>query len=187
MVTVQVGRKMAADLAELGWLTAPDRINRDALTLALAGLIGQAIVTRLAPSLRITPEPTTIGLDESDGLSPNLIFSVEEVGPHDLGLGLVQSGEALGEADLVADIVKDKPAEGQVRVDASPIAVERAELSYLEPYEAQPLAETPQSFDEHAAWLWGRRLTLWHRWKIWAPDWGPRPDQDGCLAPDDFL
>ena len=56
-----------ADLAELGWLSTPDHADKDALTPALAGLIGQAIATRVAqskaieegrgPPLRVTARP----------------------------------------------------------------------------------------------------------------------------------
>jgi hypothetical protein len=31
--------------------------------------------------------------------------------------------------------------------------------------------------------LWGTRLSLWLRRRMWMSQWGPRPDQDGCLVP----
>jgi hypothetical protein len=170
IVSLEVGPNMTADLAELGWLPTPDRVDKDTIALALAGLIDHAIMMRVTSStgmegvrvapLRVTPGPIAIGLDERGGLSPKLGTPFERCGPDDLELGCIQPGEFLGEADLVADIVEEKPAE------------------------AQPAAEPTQPFDPA---LWGKRLTLWQRWKMWVPAWGPRPDEDGCLASDYLL
>jgi hypothetical protein len=173
MVTLKVGPNMTGDLAELGWLPTSDRVDKDALTRALAGLIDKAITMRVTPStgiegvhvapLRVTLRPVAIGLDESGGLSPKLRTPFERGGPHDLGLGPVRPGEILGVADVAAEIGEDTPSE------------------------AQPWAEPTQPYEVASAWLWGQRLNLWQRWRMWAPGWGPRPDQDGCLAPDHLL
>jgi hypothetical protein len=53
--------------------------------------------------------------------------------------------------------------------------------------EDRPSVEPTQSFEVDTAWLWGQRLTLWRRWRMWGPQWGPRPDQDDCQAPDYLL
>jgi hypothetical protein len=199
MVSLKVGPNMTADLAELGWLPAPDRVDKDTIAHALDGLIDHAITMRVTPSTgieaghvapsRVNPGPFAIGLDESDGLSAKSRTPFEWGSPHDLELGRVRPGDVLGEADIVADIVEDKPPEAQPRdlVDTPDIAVEHAELSRLELSEAQPWAEPPQPFEVDLVRLWVRRLTLWQRWKMWVPQWGPRPDQDGCLAPDYLL
>jgi hypothetical protein len=199
MVTLKVGPNMTANLANLGWLPAPDRVDKDTIARALAGLIDHAITMRVTPStgiegvrvtpLRVTPRPLAIGLDESGGLSPKLKTAFERAGPHDLGLEPVQPGEVLGEGDVVVGIVEDKPPEAQPcdRVDTADIDVEHAELARLEPSEAQPWAEPTQPFEGDPAWLWGKRMTLWQRWRMWVPEWGPRPDQNGCLAPDYVL
>jgi len=199
MVTVRVGPNMTANLANLGWLPAPDRVDKDTIARALAGLIDHAITMRVTPSagiegvrvapLRVTPEPIAVGLDESAGLSPKLRKPFELGGRHVLELGRAQPGEVLREADVLADIVEDKPAEARPcdRVDTRDIDVEQAELSRLEASEAQPSAEPTQPFEVGPAWLWGQRLTLWQRWRMWVPEWGPRPGQEGCLAPDYLL
>jgi hypothetical protein len=199
MLSLKVGSNITGDLADLGWLPLADRVNKDTIALALARLIDHAITMRVMPStgiegvriepLRVTPGPIAIGFDENARLSPKLGTLLERGGPHDLGLGPVQSGEVLGEAEVEADIVEDEPPVAQPcdRVDNPDIAVEHAELSRLERSEAQPWAEPRQPFEVDPAWLWDQRLTLWRRWRMWVPQWGPRLDQDGCLAPDYLL
>ena len=77
------------------------------------------------------------------------------------------------------------PPVSQGRVE--PVEVfDAAEIVEDKPSEAQRRAELAPPFDD-SAWLWDRRLNLWHRWRRWAPEWGPRPDQDGCMAPDYLL
>jgi len=53
--------------------------------------------------------------------------------------------------------------------------------------ETQPWAEKPQLSEIDGSSLWNQRITLWRHRKMWMPEWGPRPDQDGCLAPDYLL
>jgi hypothetical protein len=67
------------------------------------------------------------------------------------------------------------------------MVAEHAELSHPEPPGAQPWADTTQPFEVDPASLWGPRLSLWLRWRMWMSEWGPRPDQDGCLVPDYLL
>jgi len=50
IVSLEVGPKMTADLVGLGWLPAPDRGDKDAVTRALIDLIERAIRTRVIPS-----------------------------------------------------------------------------------------------------------------------------------------
>jgi hypothetical protein len=170
MVSLKVGPNMTAALVDLGWLPASDRVDKDTIARALAGLIDHAITMRLTPStgiagvrvapLRVTPGPIAIGLDESGGLSPKFRTPFERGGPHELSLGPVQSGEVLGGAK----IAEEKPSE------------------------AQPCDTAPhQLFEVDPVELWGPRLSLWLRRRIWAPGWGPRPDQEGCLVPDYLL
>ena len=72
---------------------------------------------------------------------------------------------------------QDKPQEAQPcdGADTLNITAEQAEFSRLEP-----------SKDELAR-FWRPRLSLWLRRRMWMSQWGPRPDQDGCLVPDYML
>jgi hypothetical protein len=73
------------------------------------------------------------------------------VSPPPVSPGHVQPGEALGLADVTAEIGEGTPSE------------------------AQPWAAPTQPFEVDSAWLWSRRLALWQRWRRWAPQWGHRP------------
>jgi hypothetical protein len=139
--------------------------------------------------LHVTAGPIAIGSDENVRQSPRLGTPFERDGPRELGLGCVQPDEVLGAADVVAEIVEDRPPEGQPcdGVDTPDIAAGQAELSRLEPSEAEPWAEPTQPFEVDPVHLWGPRLYWWLRRGMWAPGWGPRPDQDGCLVPDYLL
>jgi hypothetical protein len=55
IVSVEVGPNMTADLTDLGWLPAPDRGDKNAVTRALNELIERAI------RVRVTPAPTSQG------------------------------------------------------------------------------------------------------------------------------
>jgi hypothetical protein len=105
--------------------------------------------------------------------------------PPQVSWGHVEPGEVLGAAEIVED--KSPDAQPCVRVDTPDIAVEHAELSSHDPTGARTMAEPTLPFEVDPARLWGPRLTLWRRWRMWAPEWGPRPDQDGCLAPNYLL
>jgi hypothetical protein len=48
IVSVEVGPNMTSDLADLGWLPAPDRGDKNAVTRALTELIERAIEVLLA-------------------------------------------------------------------------------------------------------------------------------------------
>jgi hypothetical protein len=39
MVSLEIGPNMTADLADLGWLPAPDRVDKNALARTLTGLV----------------------------------------------------------------------------------------------------------------------------------------------------
>lgn len=57
---------------------------------------------------------------------------------------------------------------------------------------AQELAEMAAEDDEPPPppdeWeVWERRLTLFRGQRMWLPDWGPLPGQDGCLVPYEML
>jgi hypothetical protein len=196
IVRLEIGPNMTANLVALGWLLAPDRVDHDALASALGGLIDQAIAIRVTPSTiesesvcltpsHVTAGPIAIGSDENAPQSPRLATPAERGGPQGSSLGSVEPGEVL----VAAEIVGDKPSGD--RVDAAPpptspfadMVVEHGELSRPEPPEAQPWAEATQPFEVDPTGLWGPRLHLWLRRGIWAPGWGPRPGQDGCLVP----
>jgi hypothetical protein len=49
MVNLEIGPNMTADLADLGWLPAPDRVDKNALARALTGLVERAIRSRVTP------------------------------------------------------------------------------------------------------------------------------------------
>jgi hypothetical protein len=184
MVRLEVSPSATADLVALGWLPAPDRVDKDALARALVGLIDRALTMYVTPStmesesvcftpLHVTEGPIAIGSDGNARQSPRLAT------PSERG----------GAADSAAEIVEDKLQEAQPYdgADTPNIAAEQAEFSRLEPSAAQPEAEPTQPFEVDRAQLWGPRLSLWLRHRMWAPGWGPRPDQDGCLVPDCLL
>lgn len=50
---------------------------------------------------------------------------------------------------------------------------------------AAELDEIPPPPDETE--VWEGRLNLYRGSRMWLPDWGPRPGQDGCLAPPGLL
>jgi len=195
IVNLEIGPNMRANLVALGWLPAPDRVNKDALALALVGFIKRAITMRVTPStmesesvsftpLHVTAGPIAIGSDENAPQSPRLATPAERGGPQGSSLGSVEPGEVLG----AAEIADHKPSGDRAQPPTSLFAdmvVEHAELSRPEPPGAQPWAEPPtQPFEVDPVHFWGPRLSLWLRRRIWAPGWGPRPDQAGCLVPD---
>lgn len=57
----------------------------------------------------------------------------------------------------------------------------RAEMDELD---AAPPAEAPQ---REVAAIWKKRMALWRSAKMWQAEWGPRPGQVGCAAPDELL
>jgi len=198
IVKLEIGSNMTADLVALGWLDAPDRVHKGALAPALVGLIDRAIAMRVTPStiesesvcftpLHVTAGPIAIGSDENAPQSQRLATHGELDGPHGLGLRHVQPGEVLGAAEGVAEIVVDKPPEGQPcdGVDSAPplissfadLAAEHTELLRPEPPGAQPWAEPTQPFEVDPVHFWGPRLSLWLGRRIWAPGWGPRPPE----------
>jgi hypothetical protein len=188
IVRLEIGPNMTANLVALGWLLAPDRVDHDALASALGGLIDQAIAMRVTPStiesesvcltpLHVTAGPIAIGSDENARQSLRFATLGERDGLHGLGLGRVEPDEVFAAADGAAEIVEDKPQEAQPcdGADTPNIAAEQAEFSRLE------------SSEDDLARFWRPRLSLWLGRRIWAPGWGPRPDQDGCLVPDYML
>jgi hypothetical protein len=50
MVRLEVSPSATADLVALGWLPAPDRVDKDALARALVGLIDRALTMYVTPS-----------------------------------------------------------------------------------------------------------------------------------------
>jgi hypothetical protein len=189
MVCLEVSPNATADLVALGWL-APDRVDRDVLSSALGELINRAITVRVTPSTgsegtcftpaQATAGPIAIVSDEGARMSPRLATP-----PQGASRGSVELGEVLG----AAEIADDKPSGHRVDTAPPPVSpfadmvAEHAELSRPEPPEAQAWAEPTQHFEVDPAQLWDQRLSLWLRWRMWMSDWGPRPDQDGCLVP----
>jgi hypothetical protein len=154
-VSLEVAAGATTDLAALGWLTCADRVDKDALAGALAGLVERAIAIGVTPSAgteRTCSTPVHVA-----------------TGP----LITIGSDEVLG----AAEIVEDKPPEAQPFGGVDP-----APPPSTSPF-ADTAAEPSQPFEVATAELWGPRLDLYERWRIWAPGWGPRPGQDGCLVP----
>jgi hypothetical protein len=50
IVKLEIGPKMTANLVSLGWVLAPDRVDKDALARSLVALIDRAITMRATPS-----------------------------------------------------------------------------------------------------------------------------------------
>jgi hypothetical protein len=48
--SLEVASGATTDLVALGWLTCPDRVDKDALARALVGLVERAIAMRVTPS-----------------------------------------------------------------------------------------------------------------------------------------
>jgi hypothetical protein len=188
IVKLEIGPNMTTDLVALGWLATPDRVHKGALAPALVGLINRAITMRVTPStmesesvcftpLHVTAGPIAIGFDGNARQSPRLATPSERGGPQEFSLGRIEPDEVFGAADGAAEIVEDKPQEAQPcdGADTPNIAAEQAEFSRFE------------SSEDDLARFWRPRLSLWLGRRIWAPGWGPRPDQDGCLVPDYML
>ena len=154
---------------------------------ALLGLIERAIAMCVTPSTESegacsTPVHATAGSLIAIGSSqiarqlPSLETVAEGGGPQELSLGGGRS-EVLGAAEIVEDKAPGaRPFDG---VDPAP-------PSTTSPF-ADTAAEPTQPFEVDSVEFWGPRLDSYQRWRIWAPEWGPRPDQDGCLAPDCLL
>jgi len=51
--------------------------------------------------------------------------------------------------------------------------------------EDQPSAAKPFMVDPVE--MWTPRLDLYARARMWVPEWGPRPGQVGCSAPEELL
>jgi len=154
---------------------------------ALLGLIERAIAMCVTPSTESegacsTPVHATAGSLIAIGLSqiarqlPSLETVAEGGGPQELSLGGGPS-EVLG----AAEIVEDKPPGARPFDEVDP-----APPSTTSPF-ADTAAEPTQPFEVDSVEFWGPRLDSYQRWRIWAPEWGPRPDQDRCLAPDCLL
>jgi len=186
-VSLEVASGATTDLVALGWLTSSDHVDKDGLARAVVGLVERAIAMRVTPSTEsegtysipvhaATGPLIAIGSAQIARQLPRLGTVAERGGPEELSLG-GGPGELLG----AAEIVEDKPPEAQ-RFDGG----DRAPPSTASPF-ADTTAEPTQPFEVDPAELWGPRLDLYQRWRIWAPGWGPRPDQVGCLAPDYLL
>jgi hypothetical protein len=89
---------------------------------------------------------------------------------------LRRSGERALAAGVVtiSDIRRADPAACTLpgaAISPPPVGLlDAAEIVEDKPFEAQPRAEPAPSFEVDSAWLWGQRLTLWQRWKMWAPN-----------------
>ena len=141
---------------------APSRDNRvradkDALRRALIELIEQAI------ALRVTLTTTT---SEGTRFAPSCATVGPSVNEGDQDALLspkigtsAEPGEVLNATAAAAEIVEDHPPGLQPRDERN------------RPFEIDPVE------------FWEPRLALYRRRKMWAPEWGPRPDQDGCQAP----
>jgi hypothetical protein len=159
---VRIAPETIANLIRLGWLDAADRGDNAAVTQALSDLIEQTIamrVTRSTGSEGVCYAP----LRATDGTIAT------EIGINaQLSSSLGPPGEHAGTRGLdlqngATEIVEDNPP------GAKPSA------ALIEPYEIDPIE------------LWVPRLDLFTRARIWAPEWGPRPGQVDCAAPEQLL
>ncbi|SRR5216684_2012652 len=65
----------------------------------------------------------------------------------------------------------------------SPVAM-LAELADLAPEGGENYMPPPPALDQ----VWGPRIELFMKKKMWlSPEWGPRPNEAGCQAPEDIL
>jgi hypothetical protein len=78
------------------------------------------------------------------------------------------------------------PPVSQGRVQPGEV-IDAAEIVEDKPSGARPGPEPMQPFELDPASLWGPRLSLYRDRRMWLPNRGPRPDQDGCQAPDYLL
>jgi hypothetical protein len=173
IVSLEVRPNEISNLVALGWIVAPDRADKDALSRALVDLIEQAMAMRVTKStgsegacyapLRATDGTIETEVDVSARLSSNLGPPGEHAGTRGLDLQRVKRGEALGAAGGPTEIVAD------------------------EPQGIQPTAKPPRPFEVDPGELWGPRLSLYLRRKLWMPEWGARPGQMGCAAPEWLL
>jgi hypothetical protein len=99
--------------------------------------------------------------------------------------------EAIATGMLTIDALRSGAAATRALLQGAnsppPVSQPGAMLDEAEVVEDRPSAEPTPSFEVGPASLWGQRLTLWQRWRMWAPEWGLRPDQDGCEVPDYLL
>jgi hypothetical protein len=169
IVSLPLGPDVTADLVELCWLAAPDRTDKHALSRAIVDLIEQAMTLRVTRStgsegvcyteLRATDR--TIAT-ETDLIAQQLSSSLGPPSKH-AGLQRAERDEALGVAGGETEIVED------------------------EPQGAQPWAERMRPYEIDPIELWVPRLDLFTRAGMWVPEWGPRPGQIGCAAPEQLL
>ena len=184
--SLEVASGATTDLVALGWLTCPDRVDKDALACAtrayragnrdvcntLGGVGGRLLHTRsrhrgFAHRNRIVSDCPAVAEPRNSrrGRRP----------PATQPWGRPQRGSRCSR------IVDDKPP------GARPFdEVDSAPPSTTSPF-ADTAVEPTQPFEVDSVEFCGLRLDSYQRWRIWAPDWGPRPDQDGCLAPDCLL
>jgi hypothetical protein len=167
LVSLEVGPSEISNLVALGWLAAPDRTDKQALSRAIVDLVEQAMalhVTRSTGSDTLSPSHATVGavateVDVSARLSSNRGPRGEDPSTRGLGLQRPGHGETLGAAEAAAEIVHDKSQEAQ---------------PWTEPY-------------DDLVRVWGQRIDLYVRARLWAPEWGPRPGQVDCVAPQQLL
>jgi hypothetical protein len=172
IVSLTLGPDVTADLVELGWLPKTACDEKGALARALANLIERTMAMRVTPTgsegvcfrrLRATVGPMVAESSESERLSSKRGTPAEQSSPRRLGPGHVELGKLLGTADGASEIAEN----------TAPGAQPSAEL--IEPYEIDLIE------------LWVPRLDLFTRAGMWVPEWGPRPDQIGCAAPEWLL
>jgi hypothetical protein len=173
IVSLEVGPHVIADLVRWGWLDAADRGDSAAVTQALVDLIEQAMamrVTKLTRSegvccaqLRATDGTIATEIEVSAEPSSSLGPLGEYAGSQGRSHQRAERDEALGAVGGPAEIVED------------------------EPQGVEPTGEPPRPFEVDPGELWGPRLSLYLRRKLWMPDWGARPGQIGCAAPEWLL
>jgi hypothetical protein len=159
IVSLKVGSSDISDLVALGWMPATDPADKDDLCGVLIELIRQAITLRVTPSTTALEGARFAPLCATAG--PTVTGCDEALSP---GLGTsAEPGEVLGSDESATEIV----------VDQAPVH--------------PPPADPTRPFEPDPAEVLAPRLDLYLRWKMWVPDWGPRPGQLGCAAPEWLL
>ncbi len=117
------------------------------------------------------------------------VFNMPPTGhtvPHGTGAALMESFRQTAveidqQRSAYTDYIEDEsPPPSSL---AAQMAQELAEEAAWDAEEPEPAPPPPP--DNHA--LWQRRLSSWRGSRLWMPEWGPRPGQEGCKAPASML
>jgi hypothetical protein len=163
IVSLEVGPNEISNLVALGWLTASDPTDKHALSRALVDLIEQAMAMRVTKSTR------------SEGVCYRQLRATE--------------GTIATEVDLIAQQLSSSFEPPGKHTGTKGLGLQRGATEIAENTApgAQPSAELIEPYEIDPVELWVPRLDLYTRAGIWAPQWGPRPGQVDCVAPEWLL